>query len=59
MNSSATDKVKGRAHEVAGKIKEEAGRAIGNPDLAEKGSAEKVGGTVQRKVGDVKKVFGK
>ena len=59
MNSSATDKLKGTAHEAVGKVKEEAGRATGNPNLQDKGTAEKVGGKVQKKVGDIKKVFGK
>jgi len=59
MNSSTTDKVKGRAHEAVGKVKEEAGRATGNPNLQDKGTAEKAGGKIQRKVGDIKKVFGK
>ena len=59
MNSSTHDKVKGTAKEAMGKVKEEAGKAIGNPDLRDRGTAEKVDGKVQRKVGDVKKVFGK
>ena len=33
MNSSTTDKIKGGIHEAKGKVKEEAGKAIGNPDL--------------------------
>ena len=59
MNSSTTDKVKGTAKEVAGKVKEETGKATGNPDLRDRGTAEKVAGKVERKVGEVKQVFGK
>jgi uncharacterized protein YjbJ (UPF0337 family) len=59
MNSSTKDKIKGRIHEAKGKVKEEAGKATGNSDLRDRGIAEKVGGKVQNKVGDVKKVFGK
>jgi uncharacterized protein YjbJ (UPF0337 family) len=59
MNSSASDKVKGTAHEVIGKVKEEIGRAVGNPTLQTRGTAEKVAGKVQKKAGDVKQVFGK
>jgi uncharacterized protein YjbJ (UPF0337 family) len=59
MDSSTTDKVKGTAREIAGKVKEETGKAIGNPDLQDRGTTEKVAGKVERKVGDVKKVFGK
>jgi uncharacterized protein YjbJ (UPF0337 family) len=59
MNSSTTDKVKGTAKEVTGKIKEETGKAIGNRNLQDRGTTEKVAGKVERKVGEVKKVFGK
>ena len=59
MSSSTHDKVAGTGKELAGKVKEETGKAIGNPDLQDRGTAEKVGGKVQKKVGDIKKVFGK
>jgi uncharacterized protein YjbJ (UPF0337 family) len=42
-----------------GKVKEETGKAIGNPNLRDRGTEEKLSGKVERKVGDVKKVFGK
>lgn len=58
MKSSTKDKVKGSAREAKGKVKETAGKAVGNPNLRDRGTAEKVSGKVQRKVGDVKKVFG-
>jgi uncharacterized protein YjbJ (UPF0337 family) len=59
MHSSTHDKVKGTAKEAAGKVKEETGKAIGNPNLQDRGTAEKVAGKVEQKVGDVKKVFEK
>jgi uncharacterized protein YjbJ (UPF0337 family) len=59
MKSSTKDKVKGSVSQVKGAIKEKAGRASGDVDLQDRGTAEKVGGTIQKKVGDVKKVFGK
>jgi uncharacterized protein YjbJ (UPF0337 family) len=59
MNSSTKDKIKGRIHEAKGKIKEDEGKAIGNPDLQDRGTTEKVAGKVQNKVGEVKKLFGK
>jgi uncharacterized protein YjbJ (UPF0337 family) len=59
MKSSTHDKVKGTAKEGVGKVKEETGKAIGNQKLRDRGTAEKVAGKVERKVGDVKKVFGK
>jgi uncharacterized protein YjbJ (UPF0337 family) len=58
MRSSTKDRVKGRVQEAKGKLKEKAGRASRDPDLQDRGTAEKVGGRVQRKVGEVKKVFG-
>ena len=58
MKSSTKDRVKGRVNEVKGELKEKAGRATRDPDMQDRGTAEKVGGTIQRKVGEVKKVFG-
>ena len=59
MKSSTKDKIKGSVNQVKGAIKEKAGKASGDRDLQDRGTAEKVGGTIQKKVGDVKKVFGK
>ena len=59
MKSSTKDKIKGSVSEAKGKIKEESGKAVGNRDLQDRGTGEKVAGKVQKKVGDVKKVFGK
>ncbi len=58
MKSSTRDRIKGRAEEAKGRIKEKAGRTLGNPRMEDRGTTEKVGGKVQRKVGEVKKVFG-
>jgi uncharacterized protein YjbJ (UPF0337 family) len=59
MKDSTKDKIKGTAHELKGDIKEKIGHVTNNPDLEAKGTAEKVGGKVQKKVADVKKVVGK
>ena len=59
MSDSLKNKVEGTAREAKGKIKETAGRATNNPDLADRGTAEKVAGKMQRKAGEVEKVFGK
>ncbi len=59
MNSSSEDKTKGTAKEAIGAVKEKTGEVIGNPDLRDRGTAEKMKGKVQNKVGDVKKVFEK
>ena len=57
MKSSTTDSIKGKLHEVAGKVKEKAGQAINDPKLAAKGQDEKIGGKIQKKVGQIEKVF--
>jgi uncharacterized protein YjbJ (UPF0337 family) len=57
MKSSTKDKIKGGFDEAKGKVKEKAGKATGNPDLRDRGTAEKAGGKIQRKIGDLKKVF--
>jgi len=58
MRSSTKDKIKGSVHQAKGAIKEKAGKASGDADLRDRGTAEKVGGAIQKKIGDVKKVFG-
>jgi len=55
LKSSTNDKIKGRIDEA----KEKTGEAAGNSDLRDRGTAEKAVGKIQRKIGDVKKVFGK
>jgi uncharacterized protein YjbJ (UPF0337 family) len=59
MKSSTKDQVEGKLHEVKGKVKEAAGKITNNPDLTNEGRAEQLAGTVQKKVGQVKKVFEK
>ena len=57
MKSSIKDKIKGGFKEAKGKVKEKAGNATGNPNLRDRGTAETAGGKVQRKIGELKKVF--
>jgi uncharacterized protein YjbJ (UPF0337 family) len=59
MNSSTNDKLKGNAKQAIGKAKEVAGKVTGNPELRNRGTAENLEGKIQKKVGDVKRVFGK
>src|SRR5713226_5520313 len=59
MKDSTKDETKGAFHEAKGKIKEKAGRATNNHDLVAEGENENLAGKVQKKVGQVKKVFGK
>jgi uncharacterized protein YjbJ (UPF0337 family) len=58
MKSSTKDKIRGGINEAKGKVKEETGKVSGNRDLRDRGTAEKTGGKIQRKLGDIKKVFG-
>ena len=59
VKSSTKDKIKGRVDEAKGKVKEKTGEATCDSDLRDRGTGEKAVGKIQRKIGDVKKVFGK
>ncbi|MCC5887056.1 MAG: CsbD family protein [Gammaproteobacteria bacterium] len=53
------DQVKGRATTAKGKIKEGAGKLVGNKDLEAEGKLDQVGGKVRSKYGDVKEDLSK
>jgi uncharacterized protein YjbJ (UPF0337 family) len=59
MKSSTQDRAAGHAKDIKGKVKEGAGKALDNPNLRDEGQADQAEGNVQRKTGEVKKVFGK
>jgi uncharacterized protein YjbJ (UPF0337 family) len=59
MKDSTKDKVEGAVHDAKGNIKEKVGHATNNPNLEAEGQDEKVAGKIQKKVGDVEKVFEK
>ncbi len=59
MKSSTKDKIKGAAAQVKGGAKENIGKATKSRDMEASGTADKAGGKVRSKIGDVKKVFGK
>jgi uncharacterized protein YjbJ (UPF0337 family) len=59
MKSGTQDQAEGMLHKVKGKIKEIAGKIGMNPKLEAEGKDENMGGKVQEKVGQVKKVLGK
>jgi uncharacterized protein YjbJ (UPF0337 family) len=59
MNPSTENEIAGKVHEVKGKIKETVGQLTNDPALEAEGIGEKIGGKVQRKIGQVKKVLGK
>ena len=48
------DQVKGTAKDIAGKVQEKAGKAIGSTEQQVKGQAKQVTGKMQKGVGDVK-----
>jgi len=59
MKSSTRDKTEGMWHKMKGKIKQVAGKAVGNRDLEAEGKAESIDGKVQEKIGQIKDVGGK
>jgi uncharacterized protein YjbJ (UPF0337 family) len=59
MKPSTKDQIEGKLHEMKGKAKETMGQVTNNPNLADEGQAEKIAGVVQKKVGQIEKVFEK
>jgi uncharacterized protein YjbJ (UPF0337 family) len=59
MKPSTTDQIQGKLHELKGKAKQKAGQVTNNPNLAAEGQDEKIAGVVQKKVGQIEKVFEK
>ena len=58
MKSSTNDKVEGTARNIAGTVKEAVGKATGNDRLKAEGKADQAEGRTQKKIGEIKKVFG-
>jgi uncharacterized protein YjbJ (UPF0337 family) len=48
-----------RLHEVKGNIKEKVGKLTNDPDLEGEGIGERIAGKVQKKIGQLEKVFEK
>ena len=59
MKDSLKDQVQGAVHEAKGKIKEKVGQLTNNPQTEAEGTDEKIGGKIQKKIGDIEKVFEK
>ena len=59
MKQSTTDQIEGTLHSLKGKAKQKTGEVIGNPNLAAEGKKERVAGEVQKKAGQIEKVFEK
>jgi uncharacterized protein YjbJ (UPF0337 family) len=59
VTSSTHDEVEGKVHQAKGAVKEAIGKATNNPNLHDEGTAEKITGKVEEKIGQVKRVFEK
>jgi len=59
MKPSTENEIAGKVHEVKGKIKQKMGRLTNDPDLEGEGIGEKIAGKVQKKIGQLEKVFEK
>jgi uncharacterized protein YjbJ (UPF0337 family) len=59
LKSGARDEIEGTAKNLVGKVKEAAGKALGNPRLEAQGDRDQIKGNAQKKVGQIKTLFGK
>ncbi len=57
MKDSLKDQVQGAVHEAKGKMKEKVGHLTNNPEKEAEGQDEKIGGKIQKKIGQIEKVF--
>ena len=58
MKPSTRNQAKGELHAIKGKVKEAVGRLTNDPDLEAEGTIEKTQGKLQKKAGQIGKVFG-
>ena len=59
MLDSTKQQLEGKLHETKGAAKQEAGKVTNDPELESEGRTEKIAGIVQKKLGELEKVFGK
>ncbi len=59
MRTSTKDQVKGKFHALKGEVKEAAGKVTNDPNLADEGKGERLTGAIQKKIGQIEKVFEK
>ena len=59
MKPSTRDETNSKFNDLKGKVKEKAGQVTNNPDLEAEGQTEMIAGKVRRKIGQVKRVYGK
>ena len=58
IRQSTKDKSKGKFHDVKGNIKEKVGRAANKPNPEVKGQHERIGGKIQKKIGEGEEILG-
>jgi uncharacterized protein YjbJ (UPF0337 family) len=58
MKPSTKDRIKGKVQEVKGSIKEKVGQLGGDPDLADEGTMEKLGGKARQVLGKIEEAAG-
>jgi uncharacterized protein YjbJ (UPF0337 family) len=58
VKSGAQDQIEGTARNLVGKVKEGAGRAVGNPRLEARGDIDQIVGQTQKKIGEIKRALG-
>jgi uncharacterized protein YjbJ (UPF0337 family) len=59
MQPSTENEIAGKVHEVKGTIKEKTGQLTNDPDLEGEGLGEKIGGKIQKKIGQVQEIVEK
>jgi uncharacterized protein YjbJ (UPF0337 family) len=59
MKPSTKDQIKGTVRELKGEAKQKVGQVTNDPKLAAKGQSEKLAGKVQKKAGQIERVFEK
>jgi uncharacterized protein YjbJ (UPF0337 family) len=58
MKSGTQDEIEGATKNLTGKIKEAAGKVLGNPRLEAQGDLDQIQGRAQEKLGGIKKILG-
>jgi uncharacterized protein YjbJ (UPF0337 family) len=59
MKPSTENEIAGKVHEVKGTIKEKVGELTNDSGLEGEGIGEKIGGKIQKKIGQVEKALEK
>jgi len=59
VKSGTHDEIEGTIKSLGGKLEEGIGKAVGSPRLESRGDSDHLEGKAQKKIGEIKKVFGK